>query len=209
VLTYLPIIIAYLLGSISFSFLYGKWFKGIDIRKHGSGNAGATNTLRVIGTGPAILVLALDVGKGIAAVWIGKWLGGDGEWIPVLSGLAAIVGHNWPVFFGFKGGKGIATTIGVLATLAFLPSLYAGIIGILMIVLTRYVSLGSLVFTGLAPVFILLLDRPLEIFWASVVIAVFAYIRHRSNIVKIVQGRENKIGQKTPSAGSEGKGKAG
>lgn len=188
------IVAGYLLGSISFSYLYGRLFKGLDIRKHGSGNAGATNTLRVLGKGPAILVLALDVLKAIAAVWIGKWAGSGEPWIPVLCGLSVIIGHNWPVFFGFRGGKGIATTIGVMATLCFLPALYAGIIAILLIALTRYVSLGSLLFTALLPFFIWAMDRPTEYLWASIVIGVFAFVRHRSNIVKLVKGKENKLG---------------
>lgn len=196
VLPIIAIVISYLLGSVSFSVVIAKWMKGIDIRQHGSGNAGATNTLRVLGKGPAIGVLALDVLKGMGAVWLGKWLGADNGWIPVLCGIAAIVGHNWPVYFRFKGGKGIATTIGVMATLSFLPALFAGIIAILSIVFTRYVSLGSLLFTGLLPIFIVLLGRPWEVFWASLLLCIFAFVRHRSNIVKIVQGKENKIGSK-------------
>ncbi|OGX68266.1 MAG: acyl-phosphate glycerol 3-phosphate acyltransferase [Paenibacillus sp. RIFOXYA1_FULL_44_5] len=193
---FLPVIIGYLLGSISFSFLYARIFKGIDIRKHGSGNAGATNTLRVLGTKPAIFVLALDISKGILAVWIGKWFADAQVWIPIMAGLAAIIGHNWPVFFQFKGGKGIATTIGVVATLCFLPALYAGIIAILSIVITRYVSLGSLLFTFFLPIFAYFMNQPMEIFLSSLLIFVFAAIRHRSNIVKLVKGKENKLGRR-------------
>lgn len=190
------VIASYLLGSISFSYLLGRVLKGIDIRQHGSGNAGATNTLRVLGKGPAIAVLSLDVLKGMAAVWLPVWLGQDTIWVQIACGIAVIVGHNWPVFFGFKGGKGIASTIGVMVTLAFLPSLLAGIIAIVTIALTRYVSLGSLLFTAFIPVFILLLHRPIELFWISLVIALFAFIRHRSNIVKLAKGKENKLGAK-------------
>jgi acyl phosphate:glycerol-3-phosphate acyltransferase len=194
----ISILIGYLLGSISFSYLYGKLFKGIDIRKHGSGNAGATNTLRILGKGPAILVLVLDVLKAILAVWIGKWLqpSPDELWIPVLGGLAAIVGHNWPIYFGFRGGKGIATAIGVMATLCFLPTLYAGLVAIVVIVITRYVSLGSLLFTALMPFFIWGMGRPAPYLAASIVICLFAFVRHRSNIAKLVKGNENKIGSK-------------
>lgn len=199
----IAIIISYLLGSVSFSFLLGKLTKGIDIRDHGSGNAGATNTLRVLGKGPAIVVLALDVAKGIAAVWIGKWLGGDSEWVPALCGVAAIIGHNWPVFFRFRGGKGIATAIGVLATLCFLPALYAGIIAIISIVMTRYVSLGSLLFVFLTPVFLLFLPiYPLSLFWASLVICIFAFWRHRTNIRKLLRGEENKLGSRSSKGGN-------
>lgn len=190
------LIISYLLGSISFSFLAGKLLKGIDIRKHGSGNAGATNTLRILGKGPAITVLALDVIKGIAAVWIGRWLGGENDWVPVWAGLSVIAGHNWPVYFGFKGGKGIATAIGVTATLCFLPALFAGIIAIGSIFITRYVSLGSLIFTGLLPISIWIMGEPLPVLIGSLLIAVFSFVRHRTNIMKLIRGQENKLGSK-------------
>lgn len=190
----IAIVASYLLGSVSFSVLIAKWVKGIDIRKHGSGNAGATNTLRVLGKGPGIAVLALDVAKGIAAVWLGYWLGNGNIWVPILCGAMAITGHNWPVWFRFKGGKGIATTIGVMATLAFWPALYAGIIAIASIVFTRYVSLGSLIFAALMPVFMLILGTAGELLIVSLVICVYAFIRHRTNIVKLIKGQENKLG---------------
>ncbi|MDU0329453.1 glycerol-3-phosphate 1-O-acyltransferase PlsY [Paenibacillus sp. 3LSP] len=196
ILPVIAVIVCYLLGSVSFSVVLAKALKGIDIRQHGSGNAGATNTLRVLGKGPAILVLALDVLKGIAAVWIGRWLGGGVDWIASLCGIAAIVGHNWPLYFRFRGGKGIATTIGVMATLFFFPALYAGIIAILSIVITRYVSLGSLIFVFLTPIFLAVSSEFGPYFWASLVICVFAFWRHRTNIVKIVHGKENKLGSK-------------
>lgn len=189
------VVLSYLLGSVSFSIVIAKWVKGIDIRNHGSGNAGATNTLRVLGKGPAFFVIFLDIAKGIAAVFLGDALS-DNEWIPILSGLAAIVGHNWPIWFRFKGGKGIATTIGVLATLVFFPALYAGILAILLIVITRYVSLGSLVFAALTPIFIILLQYDLPLLTCALVIAIFAFVRHRSNIVKLLRGTENKLGAK-------------
>lgn len=192
---YLAIVASYLLGSITFSFVVAKWWKGIDIRKHGSGNAGATNTLRVLGKGAAITVLALDVGKGIASVWLGRWLG-DAMAIEVACGLAAIIGHNWPIFFGFRGGKGIATTIGVMATLHFLPALLAGIVAILSIFITRYVSLGSLLFTCLTPLSLWLLDYPTVYIGSALVIFAFALLRHRTNVAKLLRGEENKLGAK-------------
>lgn len=192
----IAVLFSYLLGSVSFSVLLAKSLKGIDIRQHGSGNAGATNTLRVLGKGPAILVLILDVLKGIAAVWLGRWLGEGSEWVPALCGIAAIVGHNWPLYFRFRGGKGIATTIGVMATLALIPALYAGAIAILLIVFTRYVSLGSLIFVLLTPLFLWIFGEIGPYFWASLLICIFAFWKHRSNIVKIAQGRENKLGSK-------------
>ncbi|OKP75406.1 acyl-phosphate glycerol 3-phosphate acyltransferase [Paenibacillus helianthi] len=192
----LVIVVSYLLGSVSFSVLLVRLLKGVDIRQYGSGNAGATNTLRVMGKGPAILVLVLDVLKGIAAVWLGTWAGGWGTWVAVACGIAAIIGHNWPLYFHFRGGKGIATTIGVMATLCFWPALIAGIVAIVAIVITKYVSLGSLLFVALTPVILIFTDFTAPELWGSLIIALFAFWRHRSNIVKISQGRENKIGSK-------------
>lgn len=192
----IAVIISYLLGSVSFSVVLARTLKGIDIRQHGSGNAGATNTLRVLGKGPAILVLILDVLKGIAAIWLGRWLGDGSDWVPAICGIAAIIGHNWPIYFRFRGGQGIATTIGVMASLALLPALIAGIIAIASIVITRYVSLGSLLFVGLTPIFLLILGPHGPYFWTSLIICVFAFWRHRTNIVKIAQGKENKLGSK-------------
>jgi glycerol-3-phosphate acyltransferase PlsY len=194
-LSFITVAAGYLLGSISFSYLFGKWFKGIDIRNHGSGNAGATNTLRVLGKGPAIAVLILDALKGVLAVYIGRWIGLN-EWVVVLSGLAAIIGHNWPIYFGFRGGKGIATTIGVMASLCFLPTLFAGLIAIALIAITRYVSLGSLVLTVILPFLIWGMDRPNEVLLASIIVCLFAFFRHRTNIAKLLQGKENRIGSK-------------
>jgi len=191
--TVIAVVLGYLLGSISFSFLFGRLFQGIDIRKHGSGNAGATNTLRVMGVGPAVTVLALDIAKGVLAVWCGWWLAPESTLAPILAGLAAIIGHNWPVFFAFRGGKGIATMIGVVATLCFLPGLAAGLVGIASIVATRYVSLGSLLFAGLLPFSLLLFGRELELVWFSVALAALAFYKHRGNLVKLAQGKENKI----------------
>ncbi|MEV5028418.1 glycerol-3-phosphate 1-O-acyltransferase PlsY [Paenibacillus sp. LPE1-1-1.1] len=191
----IAVALSYLLGSVSFSIVIAKWVKGIDIRQHGSGNAGATNTLRVLGKGPGLLVFVLDIAKGVAAVWIGHALG-ENDWIPVLCGLAAIVGHNWPIWFRFKGGKGIATTVGVIATLAFIPALCAGVVAIATIAVTRYVSLGSLLFAALTPLFISIFYFSVPLLCASLLICIFAFVRHRTNIVKLLQGTENKLGAK-------------
>ncbi len=189
-------IAAYLLGSVSFSYLIARIVKKIDIRDHGSGNAGATNTLRVLGTGPAIAVLALDVIKGILAVWLGYWFSSE-PIVPFLAGISAIIGHNWPIFFGFRGGKGVATTIGVFATLAFLPAIYAGIIAIVAIFITRFVSLGSLIFVVLTPAFIFLLGGyPASYILLGTILAVLSVWRHRTNVKRLFSGTESKLGQK-------------
>ncbi|EFM09789.1 protein of unknown function DUF205 [Paenibacillus curdlanolyticus YK9] len=193
----IAVVISYLLGSVSFSIVIARLVKGIDIRQHGSGNAGATNTLRVLGKGPGIAVFILDILKGVAAVGVGYALNGEYEsWTPVLCGLAAIVGHNWPIWFRFKGGKGIATTVGAIMTLAFIPALIAGLVAIAIIAITRYVSVGSLFFAALVPVGVGFMTGAGPLLWASLLICVFAFVRHRSNLVKLVQGKENKLGAK-------------
>ncbi|MBB6735775.1 glycerol-3-phosphate 1-O-acyltransferase PlsY [Cohnella zeiphila] len=188
---------SYLLGSVSFSILFARLVRKIDIRDHGSGNAGATNTLRVLGKGPAALVLALDIAKGVIAVVLGYALKGDGmAWVPVACALASIVGHNWPVFFRFKGGKGIATTIGAMISLAFVPVLIAGLIAIAIIAVTRYVSLGSLIFAVLLPLILAIGGWDRYMVWGAVIVALLALLRHRKNIVKLLNGTENKLGSK-------------
>jgi glycerol-3-phosphate acyltransferase PlsY len=189
----LAVVLGYFIGSVSFSFLFGRFIQGIDIRKHGSGNAGATNTLRVLGVGPALTVLALDIGKGVLAIWVGWWIDSSNLLLPIAAGIAVILGHNWPIFFGFRGGKGIATMIGVVASLCFLPGLAAGAIGVAFIFITRYVSLGSLLFAGLLPISLWLFDREIELIVFSLLIGALAFYRHRGNIVKLAQGKENKI----------------
>jgi glycerol-3-phosphate acyltransferase PlsY len=195
----ISVIIGYLLGSISFSYIFGKKLGKVDIRQHGSGNAGATNTLRVLGVGPAIVVLLLDALKGIVAVLLGLYLVGPGL-VPVLAGLAAIIGHNLPLFLRFKGGKGVATTIGVLATLVFWPALFAGIFSIISIVITRYVSLGSLLFltvtTIITAIFLDYFMYPHEYVYLLVIVTVLSFWRHRTNIERLLKGNESKIGQK-------------
>jgi acyl phosphate:glycerol-3-phosphate acyltransferase len=191
--TIIAIVVSYLLGSISFSFLAGKFLKGIDIREHGSGNAGATNTLRILGKGPGLSVFVLDIFKGVLAIWIASWLVPDSIKVEILCGFAVVAGHNWPLYFNFKGGKGIATTIGVMLTLCFLPVIFAGILAILVIIFTRYVSVGSLLFATVLPLFIWWMDKPNEILWLSFVVFIFAFVRHRTNIVKLWNGKENKI----------------
>jgi glycerol-3-phosphate acyltransferase PlsY len=190
----ITIVISYFLGSISFSILFARWLRKIDIRQHGSGNAGATNTLRVLGKGPAISVFLLDIAKGSVAVLIGLWFGDGSEWVPVACGLASIAGHNWPVYFHFKGGKGIATTVGALVVWAFVPTLIAGIIAILIIVFTRYVSLGSIIFAIFLPILFYLFDLDAAYIWGALTVAILAIARHRKNIVKLMNGTENKLG---------------
>lgn len=189
-------VISYLIGSISFSYLISKKIAGIDIRSHGSGNAGATNTLRVLGKGPGIAVLVMDALKGLAAMGITHLMTGD----PVayaVAGLFAIAGHNWPIFFGFRGGKGIATTLGVVLGFSPLAFLIGAVLAVIVIAITRYVSLGSLVFVTVLPIAIYILDKPAAFVWTSLILAVFAYVRHFNNIRNLLAGTERKLGDKT------------
>ncbi|MCH5586467.1 glycerol-3-phosphate 1-O-acyltransferase PlsY [Shimazuella sp. AN120528] len=198
VLAIISIVLAYLIGSISFSYLIARWVKGVDIRDHGSGNAGATNTLRLLGKGPAIAVLILDALKGVLAIYTTFLLVGNDPIVLALSGMLAIFGHNWPIFLRFRGGKGVATTIGVVVSLMFYAGLISGIIAILLIVITRFVSLGSLVFTVGLPFAVLALQGhyPEPYLWLSFVIAILAIVRHKRNIKSLFQGTERKIGQR-------------
>ncbi|SER44811.1 glycerol-3-phosphate 1-O-acyltransferase PlsY [Salipaludibacillus aurantiacus] len=199
----IAIILSYLTGAVSFSYVIGKRYKNLDIREHGSGNAGATNTLRVMGVAPAITVLLLDCGKGIASVWIGYLLSGGDPLIAAFCGLAAILGHNWPVYYGFRGGKGVATTIGVLATLVFTAALISGIVAILAIIFTRFVSLGSLLFvagtTLTTSVFFQHFGYPVYFIYFLLVITGLSFWKHRTNIQRLIKGTESKLGEKSPA----------
>lgn len=192
-MTFLLFVVSYLIGSISFSYLLTKVLRNEDIRNHGSGNAGATNTLRVLGKKPAIAVLLLDCLKGILVVLVALSFT-DSSLIAVLCGLVAVIGHNYPVFYGFKGGKGVATAIGVFAAIAFLPSLIAGVIAIITIWISRFVSLGSIVFLILTPFFMLYqFNLSLEAVLASFVLSIVSIWKHRGNIARIWSGNESKI----------------
>ena len=189
----LCVLTAYLMGSISSSTIVSRRFAHLDIREHGSGNAGATNTLRVLGWKWAMVVLFADMTKGILALLLARVLGHGTFLYEALAGLAVIAGHNWPAFFGFRGGKGVATTIGVMVMVLAVPALLAGVLSILAVILSRYVSLGALIFVVLTAVFSFILHYPVsESTWA-VVIALLTIYRHRTNISRLFRGKENKL----------------
>ena len=189
--------IGYLLGSIPFGYLAGK-LSGKDIRKHGSGNIGTTNALRLLGVGPALVVFALDIAKGFFACFIAASMVEMpvGQLTVAVAGLAAIAGHNWSVFLGFRGGKGAATTLGVFLYLA------PGVLPIalsttaLAVILTRYMSLGSLMGTAVGAMAALAMGYPLPYQLIAVVAAVFSFWRHRGNIERLQRGEERRIGEK-------------
>ncbi|QSX08297.1 glycerol-3-phosphate 1-O-acyltransferase PlsY [Alkalibacter rhizosphaerae] len=194
---FILVILSYFIGNISFAYLLVKWKTKKDIRNFGSGNAGTTNVLRVLGKKYAVLVLLGDVFKGVAAILLAKAFASN-EITVVLSGLAVIAGHNWPAFMGFRGGKGIATSIGVFMMYDPMAALICIGIGVGLIALTRYVSLGSITGVALLPFIIYFLrgvGLPLAF---ALVISVFSVYRHRGNIKRLLQGNENKLGQKKP-----------
>ncbi|MCL6515579.1 glycerol-3-phosphate 1-O-acyltransferase PlsY [Alicyclobacillus sp.] len=186
-------ILGYIIGSVSTSTLVVRWAANTDIRQHGSGNAGATNTLRVLGLRYALLVLAVDILKGMAAVGLAHALAPGSVLAPYAAGLAAIVGHNWPVFFGFRGGKGIATTIGVMALVMFKPAALTGALAILLVIFTRYVSLGALTFTVLTPVAAAVFGDPWRKVAFAAIVGGLAVYRHRQNIRRLWTGQEHKV----------------
>jgi acyl phosphate:glycerol-3-phosphate acyltransferase len=193
--TILSFFISYLIGAISFSIIFTKRIKKVDIREYGSGNAGATNTMRVLGKGPAIAVLLLDVLKGVAAILIAEAFHLS-EWGIVLSGFFAIVGHVWPIYYRFKGGKGVATTIGVFMMISFLPTLIAGIVTILVIAITRYVSLGSLILILVTPILAYFFHAPPSFTIVGLILFLISAYKHRENIRRLLKGTENKLGAK-------------
>ncbi len=195
---FIPLLFAYLLGSISPSYLFGKYLRGIDLREHGSGNVGATNAFRVLGKGPGIVVLFLDVLKGWAAVALfQKWwpvpdpLFQDPFLYPVLLGASVIAGHNWTVFLKFRGGKGVATGFGVFLALA--PYLCVLTFAVWAIVrqLTHKVALGSLASALALPVLMFFFGKSVSLFSFSLLLTISTFYTHRSNIKEIFLSKKS------------------
>ena len=194
-----PIIIAlisYAIGNFCWAYILGKLFKKEDIRESGSKNAGATNALRVYGKKIAAFAFILDLLKGVLAVYIGgKFLGYNGK---LIAGVSVVLGHDYPIVLGFKGGKGIATTIGVLLSLHWPTAVVCIIIGVLIIVKSRYVSLGSIAAAALVPFVGIIVNRPFnrEYFIATLILALMAVYKHKSNIRRLINKEEFKIGER-------------
>ena len=189
----LTLLIGYLLGSISTGVLLSRFVAHTDIRKQGSGNAGTTNMLRVMGKKFALLTLAGDMLKGIIAVLIGSALVG-GQTGQILGAFGAILGHNFPVFFGFKGGKGIATSFGCLLIVFPLQTLAAFGVFLALFLITHYVSVGSIGAAVTLPIFVIATTPRDPVIWISVAaIGALAIWRHKANIVRLMNHTENKI----------------
>jgi len=189
----LSAIIGYLLGSINSSIIVGKAY-GIDIRQHGSGNAGTTNVLRTLGKKAALFVLIGDVLKGVVAYLAGYAMA-DGIGA-MAGGTAAILGHNWPLYFRFRGGKGALTSITVVLMMDPLIGLIILGMFVVVVALTRYVSLGSIIGAALFPVLALVFNRDLNFIIFALAIGLLVIFRHSSNIRRIFNGTESKLGAK-------------
>jgi len=190
------VLFSYLLGSVSFGYIFAKKRKNIDIRKVGSGSTGATNTARILGLKYAALVFLLDVIKGFLAVFLAARFTSSNYWVIILCAYAVIIGHNWPIFFSFKGGRGSATTLGVLFGIMPLPAtIILSFIILIIIALTRYVSLGSLIGAILIPVLMICFSCPLEYYLFGIPIVVLVIWRHLPNIERLRTGREPRLGE--------------
>jgi glycerol-3-phosphate acyltransferase PlsY len=188
--------LAYLLGSVSFAVLLVRLRTGKDIRTEGSGNAGATNVLRAHGKTLGILVALLDVAKGALAVWLVQLSTADSRYAAA-AGFAAILGHVFPIFYGFRGGKGVATAVGAFLVLAPWATLVCVGVFVLVVAVTKYVSLGSvLAMVLLPPVAGLLFRAPRPVVTAAAATAVLIVLKHRENLKRLAAGKERRLGQK-------------
>ena len=190
-------LIAYLLGSIPFSVWIGKTFYGIDVREHGSGNAGATNTLRVLGKKTGFIVLFLDSLKGFLAANVVSVLDLDESLLlnyQMLFGMMAVIGHIYPIFAGFKGGKGIATLLGIVIAMSWKVSLVCMLCFVLIVWITRFISVGSMLTCILSPLFVLVIHGKEMVFiYFCIGVALMVVYTHKSNIKRLLSGNENKF----------------
>lgn len=202
-------IIAYIIGSISFSVIFTKKFAGFDIRQKGSGNAGSTNVLRTAGKKPAILTLLCDISKGVLAIFIAYLVGkickadiGKAAILVQIAGICVVLGHTFPIFFGFKGGKGVATSLGVLLITNWQIGLICLVFALVLMILTRMVSLGSIAAAILFPVLCFFISNnylvgdgttTITYLLFGIIMAVIVVFNHRTNIQRMASGTENKL----------------
>lgn len=185
------LMLSYGIGTISPAYLLVRLLTGKDIRQYGSGNAGTTNVMRLLGAKAAVLVLFLDLLKGVAAVWIGRKFGGEA--IASMAGLAAVIGHNWPITMKFKGGKGVATTMGVgIMTNPFFAAICI-VLSILIIALTKYVSLASITAVPIWTILVWVTGEPSQHIFLGLALSILVLFRHQTNIARIFKGTENRF----------------
>lgn len=190
----------YLLGSFPTSYLMGKLFRGIDIRDHGSGNVGATNTFRVLGPRAGAAVLLIDIAKGFIPVSLITPLIVchfspilDLTWLKILAGMSAIAGHNWSVFLGFRGGKGVATSMGVLLGISPKALGLSTVVWLIVTGSSKYVSLGSIAAAVTLPVFMCLSGEGGITIVFGTILTILIVVKHRANIVRLIHHSENRI----------------
>ncbi|HHT10809.1 MAG: glycerol-3-phosphate 1-O-acyltransferase PlsY [Atribacter sp.] len=187
--------INYLIGSLPFGVIIGWLLRGIDIRKYGSGNIGATNVSRVLGFTPALLAGIADALKGFLGAYLAtRFIQNPFLWF--LAVFMIVIGHNWSVFLRFKGGKGVATTVGILFYLSYQAAIISFLSWIGMVLISRYSSLGSLTGALLMPIGLYLFNKPPEIIWWGIFACALVFLRHSENIKRLVSGKEHKIGKK-------------
>lgn len=194
------IVVTYLIGAIPTAYIFGRVLKNLDIRKHGSGNVGATNAFRVFGKGPGVAVLIIDIVKGIIpTTLVADIFGLTDPLALVIIGLVAVAAHNWTVFLNFKGGKGIATSLGVLIGLTIqIPGLRSVLFCVLLSWITiflvfGYVSLASIFAAVVLPSSMVIVNAPFVLIVMSIVLCTFIVFRHRTNITRLLQGKESRV----------------
>lgn len=213
----LLLLIGYLLGAVPSGYLAGRMLKGIDIREHGSGSTGATNVLRTLGAVPAIVVLLADILKGVAAIALvsGFYANQLGlpynppptialnlwqPWAITLAGLVALLGHSKSVFLNFTGGKSVATSLGILLALNWVVGLGTFSVFLVMLAITRIVSISSITGAIAVSVFMVVTQQPLPYVLFGIAGGLYVIVRHRSNIQRLLEGTEPRLGQKAPEA---------
>lgn len=196
----LGLLMSYLLGAIPTAYIWGKAFKGIDIRERGSGNVGASNVFRVMGKGPGIVVLIGDILKGVVAVAIVPDLFGLTEIVHrVAMAVTVVIGHNWTVFLNFQGGKGIATSLGALIGLTMRVAvirpvlLWTVAVWAASFILTGFVSLASMIASFLLPMIMVWTNQPIEMICLGVIFCILVTLRHRPNIKRLIAGQEPQV----------------
>lgn len=194
---YLSFVLAYFMGAIPFAYVAGK-LKGIDVRRHGSGNMGTTNAFRLLGAKLGVAVLLGDALKGALAALLGYWA--FGAWGGIIGGLLAMAGHSWNPFFGFKpSGKGVAAGFGIITVLMPKVTLLAVTLFLLVVVTTRYVSMGSVVGALACAIGTFIFPEPFAFRFFGLVAAVVVVLRHRTNFQRVLQGTEHRFGEKKTS----------
>ncbi len=192
---FLILLLSYFLGAIPNGYIFTKFIKGKDLRQFGSGNIGATNVARIMGLKYGIFVALLDIFKGYLAVWLAQYLllPGTSRTIILLVGLLVVIGHDWSVFLKFSGGKGVATTVGVVLRIIPVSLIFFAIIWLIFVILTRYVSLGSIIGSLSIPPVIYFMNFDYYFFIFTILLALLIIFTHRFNIKRLINGEENKM----------------